>query len=269
MVSMSADEVVIFVAAVALGPLALLLRVFQLANIARVRIASYDVRALAAVVVACGILILIALRVAASSDVRDAPLYLALYVALGLAWLRLAEPLFIVAGLSIRDDVVERRNPAALPAVVGGLVGMSCLYAGANIGNGPGWWVVVFCAALATGIWLLVWVLLAVLSGADEHVTIERDPASGLRLGGFLAATGLVLGRAVAGDWVSVSATVDDALRAAWPVLPLLVLAVFLERRMRPTVTRPLPDSVMAGVVPAAVYVGAALVYLIAPGWPA
>ena len=40
---------------------------------------------------------------------------------------------------------------AAVPAVVGALVGVTFCYAGGNIGDGPGWWVVVFSAGAGDG----------------------------------------------------------------------------------------------------------------------
>ncbi len=51
--------------------------------------------------------------------------------------------------------------------------------------------------------------------GGKVSVSIveERDLASGIRTGGLFIAVGLVLGRAVAGDWVSESATLRDFFR--------------------------------------------------------
>src|SRR4051812_13339427 len=97
----------------------------------------------------------------------------------------------------------------------------SACHAGANIGNGPGWWVVIFSAALATGSLLVLWIALADLTPVADAVAIDRDPAAGIRLGGWLAASGLVLGRAVAGDWESAWQTVAEAAAALPFVLTL------------------------------------------------
>ena len=59
--------------------------------------------------------------------------------------------------LSARDDVVERSNRAAIPAIAGGLLAITLCFAGGNIGDGPGWWVVMFCGVLSTGTLLLAW----------------------------------------------------------------------------------------------------------------
>ena len=99
---------------------------------------------------ACVVLVFGILKTGASYDVVDAPRYLFMYVVLGLAWSRVSEMAFAYVGLSARDDVIERGNSAAVPAVTGGLVAVTLCYAGGNIGDGPGWWVVVFSAGLAT-----------------------------------------------------------------------------------------------------------------------
>src|SRR3989337_1582139 len=120
-----------------------------------------------------------------------------MYLVLGLAWLRIAEWFFGFAGLSVRDDIVERRNGAAVPAVVGAMAGVTFCYAGANVGDGPGWGGVAFSAGLATGALFAAWLAFGVLGHGIDAVTIDRDTAAGVRLGAFLAACGFVLGRAV------------------------------------------------------------------------
>jgi hypothetical protein len=201
-------------------------------------------------------------------DVRHAPQYLLLYLLLGLAWLRMSEFGFAYIGLSLRDDLIERRNMAALPAVSGALAGITLCYAGGNIGSGLGWWVVVFSGALATASLGAIWLLLDETTGVLDLVTIDRDPAAGVRVGGLLAASGLILGRAVAGDWHSVQATVEDFARIGWVVLPLAGAALFIERLAKPTVARPRPSVVAAGALPALVYLLFAAAYILAIGWP-
>jgi hypothetical protein len=210
---------------------------------------------------------LILLRYSAP-DVRQAPPYLLLYLLLGLAWLRVSEFGFAYVGLSLRDDLVERGNVAALPAVSGALAGVTLCYAGGNIGSGPGWWVVVFSAALATAALGAVWLLLDETTGVIELVTIDRDPAAGVRVGGLLASSGLILGRAVAGDWRSVQSTLEDFARIGWAVLPMAGAALVIERFAKPTVARPRPSVLAAGALPALVYWLSATAYILAIGWP-
>jgi hypothetical protein len=198
------------------------------------------------------------LRRAASFDVRDDPRYLTFYLVLGAAWVGIWIRWLAVTGISTRDDVVERSNGSAALAVTGALVGITLTYAGGNIGDGPGWWVVVFSAALATLALFAAWMVLEVLSGISDIVTVDRDPSAGLRLAGFLIACGLILGRSVAGDWVSAEATVRDFVAAAWPVIVLVIAAAAVERAARPTPESPRPALLVYGLAPALLYVAAA-----------
>jgi hypothetical protein len=216
----------------------------------------------------CAVLLLIVLRTAASHDVRDDMRYLGMYLALGAAWIAAATLLLPVVGVSVRDDVHERANPAAAYAIAGALIGVTFAFAGGNIGDGPGWWVVLFSSGLATLALYALWLVFEQFTDVSDHVTIERDPASGLRLGGLLTACGLILGRAAAGDWVSASLTVNDFVRVGFPALALVAIAIPVEMRARPTMTRPTPSPVVWGIVPAAVYVAVAAVYVAQLGMP-
>ncbi len=208
------------------------------------------------------------LKFGASLDVRDAPQYLFMYVVLGLAWLRLAEMNMAYAGVSVRDDVIERRNRAAIPATVGGLVGVTLCYAGGNIGNGPGWWVVVLSACLATGTLAVARLVHERLTSANDAVTIDRNPSAGVRMGAFLVACGLLLGRAVAGDWVNAIATVRDYSRFLPAIAVLVVLGTVIERLARPTPERPRAPMAVFGLGVAIVYLGFAVAYLAMFEWP-
>jgi hypothetical protein len=199
------------------------------------------------------------LRNAASFDVRDDPRYLTFYLVLGAAWVGVWIRWLAVTGISTRDDVVERSNGSAALAVTGALFGITLAYAGGNVGNGPGWWVVVFSAALATLALFGAWILLETLTGVSDIITVDRDPSAGLRLGGFLIAGGLILGRSVAGDWVSAEATVRDFAAAAWPVIVLVIAAAIVERVARPTPETPRPSLVAYGFIPSVFYVAGAV----------
>ena len=216
----------------------------------------------------CAAALAAVLRLYASSDVRDSSTYILFYLYMGLAWVGLAARYFLpYFGLSSRDDVVERQNPAAAHAIGGALLGITLCFAGGNIGNGPGWWVVVFSAALSTASFFILWALLDRFTALSDAVTVERDPASGIRLAGYFLGSGLILGRAVAGDWLSVEETMDDFVKLAWPVLLLWLAAVLLERTFRPTKETPLPSPVTHGLAPLGAYVALALFFLAQAGW--
>ncbi len=203
----------------------------------------------------CALLILIVLHRWSAEDVRNDEAYVFFYLVLGAAWLGLFEKQLPFWGLSTRDDVLERGNDAASWSITGAMIACACCFAGANVGNGPGWWVVLFSAGLSTLSLLLLWFVLHLASGLAEKVTIDRDTGAGLRTAGFYVGTGLILGRAVAGDWVSAYATTADFVRMAWPALVLAAAAVAVERSCAPNFTGSRKALLVSGWVPASVYV--------------
>jgi uncharacterized membrane protein YjfL (UPF0719 family) len=208
------------------------------------------------------------LRWGASYDVRESGEYLFFYLVLGSAWLALGMQGLAYAGISARDDVLEGGNHSAAYAVTGALLGIMLSFAGGNVGDGPGWWVVVFCAALATGTLFAAWFVLDRLTGIVDVITVDRDIATGIRAGGFLVACGLVLGRSVAGDWSSASTAIGDFARLAWPLLLLLTSVIWLERLAHPTHDRPTPSALVYGVLPGVLYVAVAVHYVLRLGYP-
>jgi uncharacterized membrane protein YjfL (UPF0719 family) len=212
-------------------------------------------------------LIVAVLYTAASFDVVGAIQYQIMYAALGMAWLRVSAEAFPLAGVSLRDDVIERGNLPAALACGGALIGVAACYAGANIGDGPGWWVVVFCSLLSTGTFFVAWTALTNLSPVADSVTIDRDTAAGLRLGAFLIACGLILGRGTAGDWVSAESAIVDVARLLPAVIVLVAVGAWVERITRPTPQQP-RAPMMWGVLPSIVYIAVAIGMLIAMGPP-
>ena len=240
---MSEDEIIVFALSLAIGLGGWCWWFWRAGNLERQRPGHPRISAgyagIGASVALTIVIVTQVIKRAGSLDVRESLIYLLFYQALGLAWVRLSAELMSFVGISPRDDVIERRNRAAIPAVGGALIAISLCYAGGNVGNGPGWWVVVFCAALATGGLAAVWLVVDRLTTITDAVTIDRDPSAGLRLGGLLIACGLVLGRAVAGDWHSLELTVADFVFTAWGVIPIIIVAVGVERVARPRSERP------------------------------
>jgi hypothetical protein len=266
---MSGDEFVVTLFAILAGPVLWALWLWRMSRIQLVRGKNGVITFIAATVAASALFILSVLRTLAAADVIDAPPYQFMYVMLGLAWLRGAQRLFPFLGVSPRDDVVERRNNAALPVLIGALAGVTFCYAGGNIGNGPGWWVVVFSAALATAALLASWALLAQFTSIADAVAIDRDPAAGTRLCFFLMSCGVVLGRGVAGDWISASRTVADFATMLPAIAALIVLAVIMERLATPTPERPHGSLFRLGVMPAMIYICIGVAAVWWKGWPA
>ncbi len=211
--------------------------------------------------VLCAVLLWWVLATQAASDVRDSTKYMFFYMVFGAAWLAVAVRGLSLLGLSVRDDVVERGNRAAAWAIAGAMVALMLCFAGGNIGEGPGWWVVWFAAALATSALGLLWLLLVRLWPVADRITIDRDVATGRRTGLLFVSLGLVLGRAVAGDWHSAGQTVVDFGVVAWPALVLVVVAGLAERR--------LPRAgALAWLLPGVMYLAGATTTVVLNGRP-
>lgn len=210
--------------------------------------------------------VLVVLRVAASHDVRDDLRYLAMYTALGGAWIHVLLFMTPWLGISLRDDVVERRNPAAAAALCGYALAFAFVYAGGNIGDGPGWWVVVFSSGLASAAFVVLQLVGLRASGAADLVTIERDLASGLRVGAAAIAQALVLGAASAGNWISAGATLRDFLLRGWPALVIALLAHWLDAWMRPRPEDGERSALAHGVFPGLVLIALGAFAVIAFG---
>jgi uncharacterized membrane protein YjfL (UPF0719 family) len=181
---------------------------------------------------------------------------------LGLVWLIVFSRLFSWLGLSIADDVIERRNPAALAALCGAILALALIYIGGSLGEGPSYWNNIFSAGLGTFVFFPLWFLLELFGRISESIAEERDLASGIRLCGFLLAEGLMLGRAVAGDWHSESATVHDFAQDGWPAAALTFLALSVEWLARPNRESPVRPWFRYGLGPAFLYVAIATAWI-------
>jgi uncharacterized membrane protein YjfL (UPF0719 family) len=215
-----------------------------------------------------GVLLVAALRTLAAHDVRDDVRYIVLYFALGAAWVAAALYALQFLGVSARDDVIERGNRAAAYVIAGAVLAITLSFIGGNIGDGPGWWVVIFSAGLATGALFLTWLVLEMYAAISDAVTIARDEAAGIRVAGFLLACGVIFGRAAAGDWVSAGSTFREFLEVSLPIVGLLPLAVLIELVAQPSASRPAPPIAVFGVLPAMLYLGFAAISLMLLGVP-
>jgi uncharacterized membrane protein YjfL (UPF0719 family) len=181
---------------------------------------------------------------------------------IGALWLVFGHALYPWLGLSVRDDAIERKNPAALMALSGALLAMAITFAAGNLGEGPSYWENVFCAGLATGGLFVLWIALELGGRVSVSIAEERDLASGLRCGGLLLAWGLILGRAATGNWHSCAQTVHDFFRDGWFAASLLPIALAVEPFLRPSRARPFPSWLVCGMLLALFYLAAAAVWL-------
>lgn len=205
----------------------------------------------------CPIGLLLALGVTlclgAAREVREDLGYVALFVALGAVWLAGIARGMALLGVSANDDALERNNPAAAVAVAGALTGGLLVYGFANLGEGDTIWTTIGPAALASLAHFALFALHQATSGASDAIAIDRDIASGVRFSGMAVGSGLILGRAVAGDYQSAIGTFRDFVRLGWPAVPLVLLAAFVQHRLKPTAMS--RDMLAAGkLVPALAY---------------
>lgn len=258
----SKDEALVLTVSVALCILTWIWWYWELRAGSKLRRERTPGRALAVAPPAALAVLYLILKRWSSFDVQSSPAYLFQYVALGAAWLGVFLRFFPWFGISARDDVAERGNPAAAVALAGATLGLILCFAGGNIGDGPGWWVVVYSSGLATACFFASWAVFESKAHASDAVTIDRDLAAGARHASFSVAQGLILGRAVAGDWKSAGATLADLGTNGWPALALLALALSFERALRPTGAEPRRSLIVCGVVPGAVLLAAAATWI-------
>lgn len=181
----------------------------------------------------------------------------------GIFWLIVCLHLFSWFGLCIGDDALERRNPAALIGCIGATLAVAFIYAAGNFGEGPSYWNNVFSEGVGTLGFFALWLGLEIGGRVSRTIAEERDIAGGIRFGAFAIAAGLILARAIAGDWHSAQNTVHDFVRDGWPAAVLMLFAAAVERLLRPNRAHPVRPWISCGLLPAIIYLVCACVWLV------
>jgi len=254
------DEVFLFLIAITLAALAGYRWILSLSLSVFVR--SRNWLLLLITPLGCLAFVLFVLRRWADDEVRDDWRYLTLLLFLGAGWMGIFSTAMHWLGVGLRQDAAERRNLAATLVWCGAMTGVTTFYAGGNTGEGPSLWNNVFSAGLGTAALIGFWVVLEWTTKMSHSITIDRDVASGLRIGGFMLANGIVFGRALAGEWKSAGQTTDDFVRDGWMAGAMLGVAVVVELLAHPTPKRPRPHWFLFGVLPAAGYLVAAVTWV-------
>jgi hypothetical protein len=216
-------------------------------------------------VIALSLLFLV-LAVWSASDVRNDGRYVFMYLLMGMAWCGVASFVPTAMGISFQHDALKLANHSAAGLWSGWVLGAMLAFSGANIGDGPGWWVVAFSGILSTGSLILVYWLLEKLGNTHDAVTIDRDLATGLRMAGVFIGCGAVFGVAVAGDWKSADETVRDFLTRAWPAIGIVLAAIFFNATMKPTPQNPRPSVMSCGLIPMLVLALIGLIWAVVEG---
>jgi hypothetical protein len=200
-------------------------------------------------------------------EIRGGQAYTWLAMFMGGGWFAIYARLFRWLGIGLREDVCERTNPAALRTVCGAIIGGMLLYCGSICGEGPSFWNNVFTVLASGGAWFLLWILFEKLTAISRSVSEDRDVAAGSRFGGLLIATGLIIGRAAAGNWEAWQATIIDLVRDSWPAIPLVLAAALVERFGGRASHGPGVSFPMLGVPVAILYLAAATAWVLHLGW--
>ncbi len=198
-------------------------------------------------------------------EIRGGQSYMWLAFVMGSAWFGFYVRLFRWLGLDLREDACERTNPASILALCGAIPGGMLLYCGAICGEGPSFWNNVFTVLAGGAAWFALWLGLEFSTGISREVAEERDPGAGLRLAGHLLATGLLLGRASAGNWHSMEETLWVLGRDGWPALLLMgasIAAEFHVRRTTPRFSSSSPRGSLAIALGCLVFAAAWVCYL-------
>jgi len=181
----------------------------------------------------CLFVLFLALNRLADHEVRESGGLILLFLCVGCVCLAATAIFLAIIGISARDDAIERGNPAAAIVICAAFLAITLCFAGANIGEGGTIWTTIGPAALAIGALFLLWFSDALFADTTDIITIDRDVPTAIRKAGFFVATGLILGNAVAGNWVSAADTWNDFLQYAWPALLLLIIAAFTNRLLK------------------------------------
>jgi len=83
----------------------------------------------------CASVVYVVLTRWSAPSVREDSGEVGFYLVFSMIWIALAQGASAFLGISLRDDVIERRNAAAAFAVIGLTIGASFCAAGANIGD--------------------------------------------------------------------------------------------------------------------------------------
>jgi len=206
-------------------------------------------------------LIGVVLKLWSDPNVRSDDLVFFCFFLAGAGWMIASDWIWEMLGLSLRDDVLERHNPATPLVIAGAYLGTALCFAGANIGNGPGWPAVLLCASLSTLALFALWWGLNACTRMGFWVTVDGHLAIGLRISVLLVVWGIILGRSVAGPWVSTRHTLVSFAELASPSIVLLLVEIRIHRRFKQC---PRDPSVLRwGWLPALAYAGFAILFLV------
>lgn len=136
-------------------------------------------------------------------------------------------------GVDVRIDALEQENAASAIAACGALIGTMICYAGSNIGQGDSIATTFIPAVAGTALFALLWMLVTAMTPVAVRIAIERQTGAGVRLAIYLTIIGMVIGRACAGDWISLENTIHDLFVMSWSAALATMVFILLERMIK------------------------------------
>jgi uncharacterized membrane protein YjfL (UPF0719 family) len=179
-----------------------------------------------------------------------------------------------VGGVKLGRDIIENHNVGAAMVLFANFVATGLIYSGAVMGEGAGVmaWVTLFAFQLLGQVTLAAMAhLFEFITPYDLHaeITEKRNTAAAIGYAGALVAIGMILHNAVSGDFVSWSTDLRSyalyclPLLLLWPVRKLVVDGVMLSfKNLNHEIA--VDRNVGAGLIEASVYVGFALLFMMA-----
>jgi len=205
-------------------------------------------------------IVLATLLTLADPVVREDVGYIILFMAIAALTLTVTTAMAALLGASAINDAIRQPNPVAACVVAGIWLGTAICVSGSNVGRGDTIGTTLGPLVMAVATLLVLWGAFGITTRATYLAIAGRDWGTGLRLFALPIAWGLILGRAVAGDWESTPRTLYDFVVDGWPAGALFGAALLVETFLRPS--RGQPKS------PIGTSLLIAIVYLtVAAGW--
>lgn len=165
----------------------------------------------------------------ASFDVVNDRIYIIFYLVMALAYVYIHMVYMnYLLGISILDDVFNNSNKASLIVIFSSLIGLSTIFAAANIGDGPGFYTVVVAHGLGMIAYGIIMYIFDLSTRTLEHVQSDHNYAKAIRYAVFVLSLSSILAYGAQGDWTSFNQTIVEFF-VAWPAIILLGIGILLE----------------------------------------
>lgn len=169
----------------------------------------------------------------ASFDVVDNSFYIFYYLLMAFSAIYIhIFSIYIGLNLSIKDDILNNSNKAATITIVSTLFGLSTIFAGANIGDGPGFYTVIIASGLGLITFIILMRIFDYFTNTLEHIQSDHNVHKAIRYSVLALCLSSILAYGAHGDWTNFTYTLIEFL-VAWPSLILILIAIIIENIFR------------------------------------